>query len=221
MITATSKHRLRRVLGDHRIRWIKVRRLRLMERIPGVPAPFTGLHGLDRSVIPKVLEAKSSTFIEFGANDGVQQSNTYVLERDHGWRGVLVESVPRVAAECARNRPLAHVVCGAVSTPESAGHVLGFEDRDLMTAEGAGPHLSVAVTVSSLIDDLLDGPPGLLVIDVEGFELAALAGLDLERHRPEHLLIETATPDAVSGLLGERYGRPLALSHHDYLFTRV
>jgi FkbM family methyltransferase len=221
MNLGTVKRSLRAALGDHRVRWVKVRRMRVMERLPGIAPPFTGLDGLDSRLIPLVAGAASPTFLEFGANDGVQQSNTYVLERDHRWSGVLVEPVVRVAAECARNRPRARVVCGAVSSPDVSGSVLGFEDRDLMSAQGSGPDLAVAVTVSSLIDDLLGGTVGLVVIDVEGFELAALAGLDLERHQPEFLLVETATPDAVASLLGERYGTPVALSYHDYLFARA
>jgi FkbM family methyltransferase len=210
---------VRAAVGDHRVRWVKVRRLHLGERLPGVPPPFTGLDGLDRRLIPLVRNAVSRTFLEFGANDGVQQSNTYVLERDHGWTGVLIEPVVRIAAECARNRPLAQVVCGAVARPEVAGRVLEFSENDLMTTRGSGQQ-AVAVTMSSLIDDLLDGEVGLVVVDVEGGELDALAGLDLGRHRPEFLLVETAVPDAVTELLGAGYEEPVVMSHHDYLYAR-
>jgi hypothetical protein len=33
-------------------------------------------------------------FVECGALDGELRSNTLTLERDHGWRGVLIEADP-------------------------------------------------------------------------------------------------------------------------------
>ena len=220
MTVGEVKAATRRMFGDHRVRRIKARRLRLLERIPGVPNPMTGLDGLDRKLIP-LVSAASPTFLEFGANDGLQQSNTYVLERDHGWSGVLVEPVLDFAAECARNRPLADVICAAVGRPERAGHLMQFDDQDLMTRQGSGRHHAVAVTMSSLLDAMLDGDVGLVVIDVEGFELDALAGLDLGRHRPEFMLIETSAPAEVASLLDGSYGAPTQLSHHDFLFARL
>ena len=163
--------------------------------------------------------ARSHTFIEFGANDGIQQSNTYVLERDHGWTGVLVEPVAQLAAECGVNRPRAITVCAAVVEPSAAGTGLAFDYFDLMTKRSeSGSWRAVGITLSTLVDELLGGSVGVVVIDVEGGELRALEGLDLRRHRPEFLLIETARPDLVSAYLGDAYGEPVPLSYHDYLF---
>lgn len=210
----------RRLVGDRSVRRIKARRLQLLERVPGRRSPATGLNGLDLAIIPLVAESSSRTFLEFGANDGLQQSNTYVLERDHGWRGVLVEPLVGLARECEMNRPLSQVVCAAVSRPDVAGTLLRFDDADLMTRQGSGSDHAVAVTMSTLIDEFLDGEVGLAVVDVEGFELDALAGLDLSRHRPEFLLVETAQLGAVTELLGDGYAPPQQLTYHDYLFAR-
>ena len=136
MAATELKAAARHVLSDRRVRRIKANRLKLLELLPGVPNPTTGLEGLDRKVIP-LLSAASPTFLEFGANDGLQQSNTYVLERDHGWRGILVEPLVELAAECSRNRPRATVICGAVGRPDDVGRLMEFDDQDLMTSQGA------------------------------------------------------------------------------------
>jgi hypothetical protein len=43
-------------------------------------------------------------YIELGANDGVSQSNTLLLELLFGWRGVLVEPVSSLFEELRHNR---------------------------------------------------------------------------------------------------------------------
>ena len=43
-------------------------------------------------------------FCEFGATNGVDLSNTYLLEKDFGWNGVLVEPNPVYHAELNRTR---------------------------------------------------------------------------------------------------------------------
>ena len=218
-VIKSAKVKARSVLSDRRVRRVKVRRLRLAERLGLERLTMPGLQGLDRRLIERVQDARSHTFIEFGANDGIQQSNTYVLERDHGWTGVLVEPVAQLAAECNVNRPKAVTVCAAVVEPTAAGTALAFDYHDLMTKRSeSGSWRAVGITLSTLVDELLGGSVGLVVIDVEGGELRALEGLDLHRHRPEFLLIETARPDLVSSYLGEAYGEPQPLSYHDYLF---
>jgi hypothetical protein len=56
-----------------------------------------------------------------------------------------------------------------------------------------------------------------LSLDVEGFEVAALRGLDFDRHRPAYILIEANDPIGIAGVLDPLY-ELRALSHHDYLY---
>lgn len=47
--------------------------------------------------------------VDVGANDGVEGSNSRLLEL-HGWVGLLVEPSPKLAAACRRSRPRSVIV---------------------------------------------------------------------------------------------------------------
>src|SRR5258706_11075345 len=89
------------------------RRRRLFELFGSDRYSHLAHHDLDRK-LAKYLDYRSGTFIEVGANDGLNQSNTYWFERFRSWHGVLIEAVPEKAEECRRNRPRAQVFCNAL-----------------------------------------------------------------------------------------------------------
>jgi FkbM family methyltransferase len=60
----------------------------------------------------------------------------------------------------------------------------------------------------------------LLSLDVEGFELEVLKGLDLKRFSVSVILIETTNPHLVQIALGDDYLLAQQFSHHDYLFVK-
>jgi FkbM family methyltransferase len=43
-------------------------------------------------------------FIEIGASDGIELSNTYLLEKEFGWKGILVEPAKNVQQKLKKNR---------------------------------------------------------------------------------------------------------------------
>jgi FkbM family methyltransferase len=203
--------------------------------------PWTGLGGIDRRLV-EYLSDEPGFFIEAGANDGLRQSNTYYLEQRRGWRGLLIEPVPRLAARCSNNRPQATVVSAALVAPRDSGRLVPMQDVDLMSivhgARGnaaldedhivAGEAVQrfkrralsvVGQTLSSVIDQVGLPRIDLLSLDVEGYELNVLKGLDLARHAPQWILIETAHPHLVGALLGVRYQAVGRLSHHDWLYS--
>lgn len=221
MDAGQAKRLLRRVVGDQRVRRIKGLRLRFAERLGVERWSRPALNGLDARLVELVGDGPPGTFVEFGANDGLQQSNTYALERELGWRGVLIEAVPELAAECARNRPMAQVVCAAVSSFDHEGQPIGVVAEDLMGSVGESRISAAATSLSRVIDWLPNSHADLVCIDVEGYEITALQGLDLTRHRPRYLLIETNDAERVAAMLSPHYGAPERWSHHDHLFTAV
>jgi FkbM family methyltransferase len=132
-------------------------------------------------------------FVEFGACDGVQLSNTQMLEAEHGWTGILAEPARRWHDALAGNRPSAHIDRGCVWSrtgdelmfvePEIAelSTVETFAEGDRhSTARRRGARYSVP-TIS--LDDLLDkydAPEHIdyLSLDTEGSEHEILAAHD-------------------------------------------
>jgi FkbM family methyltransferase len=190
------------------------------------------LYGLD-DALARVLP-RHGTFVELGANDGYSQSNTYYLERVRGWSGVLIEPLPWLYRRCARLRRGAecfNVVCVA---PQRAGEPVVMVDRDLVSVAlgqqpadeerarlGRGRRVEVpSTTLSAVIDRSAVTRPTFLSVDVEGAERSVLAGLDLARHAPDWLLVETRHPDDISRLLDPWLVRVDRLTHHDHLYRR-
>lgn len=193
-----AKHWVRDTCGDHRMRRAKALRLQLACKLDFGPWRRPGINGVDAQLADVLEWSREGTFIELGGNDGLQQSNSFLLERELGWRGVLIEGVPELAAEAVRNRPKSTVICAAV-TGESKFGVVAMNDIDLeSTISGTSGTVWVATTtLSTVIDVVLGGAvPDLLSISVCGFELDVLAGLDLTRHRPRWIFVHPGPGDA-------------------------
>jgi FkbM family methyltransferase len=199
------------------------------------------LHELDAK-LNRIIDRDDGFFVEAGAHDGYTQSNTYWLERFRGWRGLLVEPMPELAAEARLSRPDATIrQCALVPAEHSQqtvrmhfgdlmsmidgaresswpgrGTVLGWRDRYELDVE--------ARTLSSLLDEISAPEVDLLSLDVEGFEGPALRGLDLARHAPRYVLVELHDRDhdrpPVDAVLNDLYLERGWLSPLDLLYVR-
>lgn len=199
------------------------------------------LHELDFK-LDAIIDRDGGFYVEAGGHDGFTQSNTYWLERFRGWRGLLVEPMPELAAEARLSRPAAVVVqCALVSAEEPAAK-LRMHFGDLMSMvdgareshwPGTGTVLGWrdpreldvdARTLSSLLDEIDAPEVDLLSLDVEGFEGPALRGLDLDRHAPRYVLVEIHDRERdrppVDAVLSERYIEHGWLSPVDLLYVR-
>lgn len=64
---------------------------------------YYGLDNLDQKV-QKYLNYNNGFFIEIGANDGIEQSNTFFLEKEKNWKGILIEPILHKYLDCKKNR---------------------------------------------------------------------------------------------------------------------
>ena len=134
-------------------------------------------------------------FVEFGAMDGVSGSNTLLLEREFGWRGILAEPNPIWHAELERGRT-ARIDHRCVF--KASGDRVAFaatKHRGLATiadyvaadghAQSRAEHEVLQIETVSLNDLLAshDAPRTIdyVSIDTEGSEFAILEAFDFSR----------------------------------------
>lgn len=136
-------------------------------------------------------------FVEFGATNGIDLSNTFLLEKRFGWSGILAEPFPYWHGQLSKNRSAA--IChqtvwrtsgetmsfvASEAAPEYAGlEVHAAEDGH--SAERMVGAKKFEVTTISLLDLLIKyGAPkkiDYLSIDTEGTELEILSAFDFDR----------------------------------------
>ena len=197
------------------------------------------------------LDYRDGFYIECGANDGITQSNTYKLETDKNWKGILIEPSEIKINQCKNNRNDKNIFlnCALVSDDYHNEFIEGdfnYSDngQSLMASingerrENASNLINVrAKTLASILDEFKIKKIDLFSLDVEGYELNVLNGLDLNRYKPINILIEIYNKDfynIVNLMLKYNYKLIANISdfnlqnnpawdgtHNDYLFTKI
>lgn len=143
-------------------------------------------------------EKRRGFFVEFGATDGVVNSNTWLLEKKYGWKGILAEPNPLWQSRLASHRDAA-IDCRCVHA--SSGKKVSFLTTDASDPElsaiaefADGDHFAAvrasgtAIEIESVsLNDLLreqNAPAEIdyLSIDTEGSEYAILSNFDFSSH---------------------------------------
>jgi FkbM family methyltransferase len=204
------------------------------------PERSFALNQLDLKLKP-YLGFRNGFFVEAGANDGLDQSNTLLYEKYYGWTGLLIEPIPELAARCRRNRPRCIVEnCGLVSFdyPQASVsmrycNLMSLVKGAMKSEEAEQQHIQTGCAVQKISSYEFTAPAKTLTavldqhrvqgidffsLDVEGYEIEVLKGLDFDRYRPKFLLIEARFRQEIDALLGPRYEAVATLSHHDVLY---
>ena len=153
--------------------------------------------GQDLEVLKFYNKKKSGFFIEIGASDGIENSNTYLLENCYGWKGICVEPIPYRFESLCKNRPNSFCCDKAVckeSNQELAFYIANDGDghsgiRDYLDChkKGVDANKTEIIVTTISFNDLLEknNAPNFidyLSLDTEGSELEILKSVDLQKY---------------------------------------
>lgn len=225
-----------------RTQTIPMSRLDLLQALPSAQWPVLvpalqrsrSQLGQDLFALSALGLRRGGFFVEFGATNGVDLSNTWLLEQDYGWRGVLAEPARSWHDALRRNRTAAlDTRCVWTTTGQrlpfreaswaEVSTLATFTDADGHQTARRGGHTYEVETVS-LVDLLAahQAPSTIdyLSIDTEGSEFDILAAHDFSRYRFSVITVEhnrMPVRDRLHALLtGQGYRRVLeAHSRYD------
>lgn len=138
-------------------------------------------------------------FVEFGAGDGITYSNTYWLEKDRGWYGLLIEPDPRHVIEgrehCWVDRGAVVGPPGVISLGLTVDPFLSGEYRYSSHSREQALQVTERIQIESIPLTVtlkkyrIEGVD-LLSVDTEGTEIEAWKTLDLKLYQPKVVIME-------------------------------
>lgn len=161
---------------------------------------------------------RNGFFVEFGATDGMAISNTYMLEKHYGWRGILAEPGQSWHAALKANRgcfienACVWKVSGATLSFRDASAAefstvaeFASADHHAKLREGGKEYKVTTISLNDLLAKY-NAPETIdyLSIDTEGSEYEILSGFDFSRHQFRVITCEhnfTPTREKIFGLL--------------------
>ena len=181
--------------------------------------------GQELEVIKFYNNKEGGFFIEIGASDGLELSNTYLLETKYKWRGICCEPIPKKFEKLVKNRP--NSICYKQAVYNQSGLILPFDisnSYDLLS--GISEHIdkhktsvdndktTVQVETISLLDVLKkSNAPSFIEymsLDTEGSEFEILKNFDFEKYTfglidVEHNFMEPRRTEIRNLLLSKGY----------------
>jgi|LakMenE18May11ns_1017448.scaffolds.fasta_scaffold9582178_1 FkbM family methyltransferase len=188
---------------------------------------FNSINNLDKKLL-KYLNFKDGFYIECGANDGVNQSNTWYFEKSLNWRGILIEPNKQIFEELKKNRSSKNIFKNVALVSED------FKNKNeeiYLTKNNLESKLTnvftplnqkvVIETLNNILKEINVNKINLFSLDVEGYEEEVLRGLNLNSFDIDYILIETNNLDKINSILKSfNYILQENLSFHDYLFKK-
>lgn len=140
---------------------------------------------------------KKGYYVEIGASDGIELSNTYLLEINN-WKGICVEPIPTRYDKLIQNRPNAICYNKAVYHTSDLEVLFTISNRyDLLSGVTdylttykdlvMFDHTDILVQTKTLNDILIDAKAPSFIeylsVDTEGTELEILKSVDLKKYK--------------------------------------
>jgi FkbM family methyltransferase len=164
-----------------RLKRVEVERFMAMEECRFLAYCFLNRHESRSQILQDLWvsyeldQRRDGFFVEFGATNGLTNSNSWLLENKYNWKGILAEPNPVWHSELAKNRN-ASIDHRCVSS--SSGDVVSF-----LTTNALDPELSSIATFSDGDHFASVRAEGVEI----GVETVSLNQLLTEHHAPERI----------------------------------
>jgi FkbM family methyltransferase len=155
--------------------------------------------GQDLQIVDVYQGKKNGFFVEVGAYDGVELSNTLLLEQDYGWNGVCIECNPRWFTSLHQSRACSVVTNAVYDTDDQTldffdtGHGLsGLVETNQHAHIINSPVIKVQTKKLTTILDSAGAPSFIefLSLDTEGSEYAILNAHDFDKYLFGYICVE-------------------------------
>lgn len=153
----------------------------------------TSEKGQDIFALLALGKKKSGTFIEFGAYNGIDFSNTLLLETHFGWEGALIEPIPSSFANVKKHRSTMAIHGAVTPVDQESVSITETPANNLShVSEGTSGffggllervHHVPGYSISTIMTNFLQrNHVDFLSVDVEGLEYQILQTLDFGRY---------------------------------------
>lgn len=185
-------------------------------------------------------EIQRGFFVDVGAYDGVEGSNSFFFEKALGWSGLCIEASPRIYEKLAGNRSCdcVHAAIADEDAPleflevasgyvQMGGLTRTYHPELMAVVEGDARFEGARIQVpgrrlDSLLEERGIEQVDYLSVDVEGAELAVLKDFDLARFGVRAVSVENndGNPEVLQLFNAQGYERKAILGV-DELYARV
>jgi FkbM family methyltransferase len=208
---------------------------------------YTGQYGQDyllQELLFLLPEKSNYVYVDLGAHDGIQFSNSRFLDSKPGWKGFCIEANPQIFNRLVENRPSATCLNFAISSATEkvkfqinsgysemlSGIVNNYSLRhklriknDIKTNSDRSKILYIeSKTLNTLFKEHQITEVDILFIDIEGSEFSALSSLDLSRFQVNMIVVERnySSRGILQMLTQNKFTRLMALGSDDLYVRR-
>ena len=200
---------------------------------------------LDQKILKQLNKKRNGFFIECGAADGITYSNSNLLEKKYGWKGMLIEPIQDQFDALKKYRKGAICEKYILSSQKESGRMVDIYDAgpESIIVQDELDNLSMSdqtrlkvlesrnaikgiekantISISTLLDRHNIKHVDIFFLDVEGSELSVLQGWDEKRHSIDYLVIETGEIEVLSDYLKKKGISSYSnIARNDFLFYK-
>lgn len=196
-------------------------------------------HGEDFLLSLLFDNKKKGFFVEVGCIDGMRFSNTLYFE-NLGWEGICVEAHNDYIGLLQDNRKkskIIHTAVGSIDTPSVTFYANArgslstvdinqesfFKEKYKNYFTGFEEQNVSMLTLDKIFEENQVDHIDILSIDIEGYEIEALKGLNLEKHQPIVIILEADTYDIIKEydkILSQYKYFPITKIKNNVIFSR-